>query len=315
MMIPTTLPVDSNERKEIPVVTGALLYFPAAVLSVERFHDGSGGVIQTLARTLEFVAAYQRGCVTAKRDALDAAADLCSAALRLSQTLHERFANAPVPYTGDDAWSLYPAALAGVARISVAGNKKHNPGEPLHHARGKSTDHADCIGRHLMDVNDLLAAHQREDKVLNTGTLCKLAADILTEVSALCWRALALTQQLHEDYGAPLAPAARLPEPTVDAKNPPLPETIAKQRRTEVALTRLSEMAKSLPASTCANPIDHAHCARVSMHSGQCCALEDFPNRCNSQYGCILEFDHSGLCQALHIGGSAYSPLGSGKGL
>jgi hypothetical protein len=35
--------------------------------------------------------------------------------------------------------------------VSKAGNDKHNPGEPLHWAREKSTDHADCIGRHLIE--------------------------------------------------------------------------------------------------------------------------------------------------------------------
>jgi hypothetical protein len=38
-----------------------------------------------------------------------------------------------------------------VAELSRAGNEKHNPGEELHHARGKSNDHADCILRHLVD--------------------------------------------------------------------------------------------------------------------------------------------------------------------
>ena len=45
----------------------------------------------------------------------------------------------------------FPAALAEVARLSKAGNDKHNPGEEMHHARGKSTDHADCILRHLTE--------------------------------------------------------------------------------------------------------------------------------------------------------------------
>lgn len=98
----------------------------------------------------------------------------------------------------------FPAALAGVARISKAGNDKHNPGEPLHHARGKSMDHADCIMRHLMDVQDLLAAYERADH-------CKLTGALLAEASQLCWRALALSQELHERFGAPLAPGARLP--------------------------------------------------------------------------------------------------------
>lgn len=45
----------------------------------------------------------------------------------------------------------FPRALAYVARISKLGNDKHNPGEPLHWARGKSMDHPDCIARHLAE--------------------------------------------------------------------------------------------------------------------------------------------------------------------
>ncbi len=45
----------------------------------------------------------------------------------------------------------FPLALAEVAKVSVVGNNQHNPGQPLHWAKEKSTDHADCIGRHLID--------------------------------------------------------------------------------------------------------------------------------------------------------------------
>lgn len=45
----------------------------------------------------------------------------------------------------------FPRAAAYVARISVLGNDKHNPGEPLHWAEGKSMDHPDCITRHLIE--------------------------------------------------------------------------------------------------------------------------------------------------------------------
>jgi hypothetical protein len=99
----------------------------------------------------------------------------------------------------------FPAALAGVARISKAGNDKHNPGEELHHARGKSTDHGDCIIRHLMDVTDLLAAHERSQATLVSEQ------DILNEASQLVWRALAFSQELHERFGYPLAPGAKNP--------------------------------------------------------------------------------------------------------
>lgn len=97
----------------------------------------------------------------------------------------------------------FAAALAGVARTSKIGNDKHNPGQPLHHARGKSMDHGDCIVRHLMDIEDLLAARERGDTTASD-------AEILTEAGSLCWRALAYSQELHEKLGAaPLAPGAK----------------------------------------------------------------------------------------------------------
>jgi hypothetical protein len=49
----------------------------------------------------------------------------------------------------------FPDALAAVAALSMAANEKHNPGEEMHWARGKSTDHADCIVRHLVDRGQL----------------------------------------------------------------------------------------------------------------------------------------------------------------
>jgi len=84
----------------------------------------------------------------------------------------------------------FPAALAEVARLSKAGNDKHNPGEPLHWARGKSTDHADCIMRHLADRGVI----DEEDGFSHT---VKVA-----------WRALALLQEELEAKGAPQARGA-----------------------------------------------------------------------------------------------------------
>lgn len=113
-------------------------------------------------------------------------------------------------FTGCVAY--FPAALAGVARHSKISNDKHNPGEPLHHARGKSMDHADCIQRHLVDIHDMLAALRDLDQ---NRLDANMVASLLTEANALAWRALALSQDLHERFGgAPLAPAARLPDDT-----------------------------------------------------------------------------------------------------
>lgn len=78
----------------------------------------------------------------------------------------------------------FPAALFEVATHSKVSNEKHNPGEPLHWARGKSNDHADCIVRHLVDAG-------------HPGT-----PDRKIHLRALAWRALALLQTELESQGA-----------------------------------------------------------------------------------------------------------------
>jgi len=95
----------------------------------------------------------------------------------------------------------FPAALAGVARVCKVGNDKHNPGQPLHHSRGKSMDHADCILRHLVDMAEDFGAGVGRDEA---G---------MPQVDMIAWRALALAQEWHENHDqAPLAPGALLPE-------------------------------------------------------------------------------------------------------
>jgi len=117
-------------------------------------------------------------------------------------------------------FAYFPAALAAVARHSKRSNDKHNPGEPMHHARGKSTDHDDCILRHTMDLGDLLAAYER-DQTLEPAVI----DSILYEATARAWRSLASLQELCERFaGAPLAPNARLPAPVPEA---PVPEALA----------------------------------------------------------------------------------------
>jgi len=84
----------------------------------------------------------------------------------------------------------FPAAVAAVARLSKFGNDKHNPGEPLHWARGKSMDHADCIARHLVDRGIIDP---------DTG---------MSHTVEVAWRALALLQMELEQGGAPRARGA-----------------------------------------------------------------------------------------------------------
>lgn len=94
----------------------------------------------------------------------------------------------------------FPAALAGAAKVSKLGNDKHNPGQELHHARGKSMDHGDCVLRHMLDVD------------ADYGKGVGLDEDGVPQVDYIVWRALAFAQEWHEAHGAPLAPAARVPK-------------------------------------------------------------------------------------------------------
>ena len=45
----------------------------------------------------------------------------------------------------------FPDALVAVAKLSYIGNEQHNPGQPLHWAREKSTDQEDTLLRHLLE--------------------------------------------------------------------------------------------------------------------------------------------------------------------
>lgn len=79
----------------------------------------------------------------------------------------------------------FPLALAEVARVSLVGNQQHNPGQPMHWAREKSTDHADKIMKHLVD----------------RGTM---DTDNTRHSGKVAWRALALLQtELEAEGGTP----------------------------------------------------------------------------------------------------------------
>lgn len=51
----------------------------------------------------------------------------------------------------DGVLAYFPLALLAVSEVSRMGNEQHNPGEPLHWARGKSMDQYNTLVRHLMD--------------------------------------------------------------------------------------------------------------------------------------------------------------------
>ncbi len=87
----------------------------------------------------------------------------------------------------DGLFAYFPAALLEIARWSKVGNDKHNPGEALHWAREKSTDHENKILRHLLDAREELPGG-------------------FVEATALAWRSLALLQTILEERGMASGP-------------------------------------------------------------------------------------------------------------
>ncbi len=72
----------------------------------------------------------------------------------------------------------FPDALAAIAEVSRIGNDQHNPGEPLHWARGKSMDQMNTSLRHQIDHGQGV----RYDK------------DGARHLAKACWRLLAELQ-------------------------------------------------------------------------------------------------------------------------
>lgn len=48
----------------------------------------------------------------------------------------------------------FPLAIVAVSQLSKSANEVHNPGQPLHWSKGKSNDHRDCLGRHMLELDD-----------------------------------------------------------------------------------------------------------------------------------------------------------------
>ena len=74
----------------------------------------------------------------------------------------------------------FPDAIAAIAHLSWVGNEQHNPGQPLHWARGKSQDEADTLMRHFVA----------------RGTIDK---DRIRHTTKVAWRALAMLQKELEE--------------------------------------------------------------------------------------------------------------------
>ena len=88
----------------------------------------------------------------------------------------------------DGCLDYFPNALAYVAFVSKQGSDKHNPGQEMHWARDKSTDHANKMMRHLIDRG-------------------RMDSDGIRHSGYVAWRALANLQNELEEAG--LCPPSR----------------------------------------------------------------------------------------------------------
>jgi len=91
-------------------------------------------------------------------------------------------------YRGNLAY--FPAAHAAIAAHSLKSDRKHNPNTPEaeapHWSMDKSSDHLDCVGRHLSEIVE----HSDPDLVLGGAAIDEEEY----QRTALAWRAMAQLQ-------------------------------------------------------------------------------------------------------------------------
>ena len=92
---------------------------------------------------------------------------------------------------GTGVLDYFSAALLEVAKVSYLGNEQHNPGQPLHWNRSKSSDEWDTVIRHGMERG-------------------KFDTDGARHSAKMAWRALAILQKEMEEAGAPLSRRSKL---------------------------------------------------------------------------------------------------------
>ena len=80
-------------------------------------------------------------------------------------------------------FKYFPDALVEVARLSYIGNLQHNPGQPLHWAREKSTDQEDTILRHLLDSGTVDTDGVRHSTKVAWRALAKLQLELEAAVA------------------------------------------------------------------------------------------------------------------------------------
>jgi len=93
----------------------------------------------------------------------------------------------------------FPDALVAVAQVSYLGNEQHNPGQPLHWARGKSMDQDDTIIRHFLQRGLKDTDGQRHSAKLAWRALAMLQLEIEAEQTGAAWDAACAAAEAQKD--------------------------------------------------------------------------------------------------------------------
>lgn len=86
----------------------------------------------------------------------------------------------------------FPDAILELVKVSVAGNMQHNPGEPMHWARGKSMDQLNTAQRHMWDY--ATTGPYNDEPPLPPEILAAIGGEPPMHLANAAWRLLAQIQ-------------------------------------------------------------------------------------------------------------------------
>ena len=154
VMMTSAIPNEDAERKATPIYTGCVVYFPDALAAVARYANCTPKAGYPAHRAIELLPMLTKAPVTAGteiaflllsalQDELSAPSELLSAPSELVSMRTE--------YPFSAMLKRFGHALACIARLSLAMNEIHCPGQPLHWSdKSKASDHGDPLMRHAM---------------------------------------------------------------------------------------------------------------------------------------------------------------------
>jgi hypothetical protein len=101
----------------------------------------------------------------------------------------------------------FPDAILELVKVSVAGNMQHNPGEPMHWARGKSMDQLNTAQRHMWDY--ATTGPYNDEPPLPPEILAAIGGEPPMHLANAAWRLLAQIQLDCESRAAAYAASAQ----------------------------------------------------------------------------------------------------------